>query len=259
MFNPSKAVKDKSEKAAKQKAIADLREWSLQLVPMDLQEGLIIDISEVICGDPTCAPVDTVFTMVWEPTGKGLFSIAAAPIEVTREELIEEFPVRFLVFPFENQLPNLCVQQDRETLELWKAGKRARWPKLPSLRFNIGDRVECRIGPHPVKGWAPGRIIKLYYSEPSWPPNMVVPYQIALHDGRLIFAPQDTDQLIRLRPPPAPDAPSSPEYVPEEYDGEYDDEEEGEYMDEGEEGDYEGHMEDHEEEETDEVAPQRKK
>ena len=25
---------------------------------------------------------------------------------------------------------------------------------------------------------------------------------------------QDTDQVIRLRPPPAPDAPSSPEYVP---------------------------------------------
>jgi hypothetical protein len=44
----------------------------------------------------------------------------------------------------------------------------------------------------------------------------VAPYQIALHDGRLIFAPQDTDQVIRLRPPAAPDAPSSPEYVPQE-------------------------------------------
>jgi len=62
---------------------------------------------------------------------------------------------------------------------------------------------------------------------------MVVPYQIALHDGRLIFAPQDTDQVIRLRPPPAPDAPSSPEYIPQEGDGE-----EGEDM-EGEEGEYE--------------------
>ncbi len=62
--------------------------------------------------------------------------------------------------------------QDRETLENWKAGRRARWPPLPQLRFKVGDRVECRIGPHPVKGWAPGRIIKLYYSEPNWPPNM---------------------------------------------------------------------------------------
>lgn len=116
----------------------------------------------------------------------------------------------------------------------------------------MGDRVECRVGPHPVKGWAPGRIIKLNYTEPNWPPNMyvflflmslcvnllfnrVAPYQIALHDGRLIFAPQDTDQVIRLRPPAAPDAPSSPEYVPNEEDfemedGEYEDEE-GEYED----------------------------
>ena len=46
--------------------------------------------------------------------------------------------------------------------------------------------------------------------------HRVAPYQIALHDGRLIFAPQDTDQVIRLRPPAAPDAPSSPEYVPRE-------------------------------------------
>jgi hypothetical protein len=70
----------------------------------------------------------------------------------------------------------------------------------------------------------------------------VVPYQIALHDGRLIFAPQDTDQVIRLRPPPAPDAPSSPEYVPNE-DDYYDEEgEEGEW--EEMEADEEGYEED---------------
>ncbi len=58
---------------------------------------------------------------------------------------------------------------------------------------------------------------------------MVAPYQIALHDGRLIFAPQDSDQVIRLRPTPAPDAPSSPEYVPSaEGEGGYGDDEEDE-------------------------------
>jgi len=208
MFNPSKAVKDKAEKAAKQKIISDLRSWAMHLVPEDLREGLLIDVSEVVCGDPSCAPVDTVFTFVWEPAGKGLFSIPAEPHEIDQDFLEEEFP-------------------DRDIIELWKAGKRARWPKLPELRFQVGDRVECRIGPHPVKGWAPGRIVKLYYSEPSWPPNMVVPYQIALHDGRLIFAPQDNDQLIRLRPPPAPDAPSSPVFMPRDDDD--DDGEEGEW------------------------------
>jgi len=218
MFNPAKAVKDKSEKAAKQKILSDLRAWATQLVPADLREGLLIDVSEVVCGDPSCAPVDTVFTFVWEPTGKGLFSIPLEPHEIDQEILQDEFP-------------------DIDTIALWKAGKRARWPKLPELRFQVGERVECRIGPHPVKGWAPGRIVKLYYSEPSWPPNMVVPYQIALHDGRLIFAPQDNDQLIRLRPPPAPDAPSSPEIVPREFDEdeeEFDEEMDDRHYEEGE-------------------------
>lgn len=155
MFNPGKANKDKAEKAAKKKALDDLRNWSLSIIDVDLQEGLIIDINEVICGDPSCAPIDTVFTLVWnnDVNGKGLFAIPAAPAEVTQDDLIEFFP-------------------DRDTLEQWKAGKRARWPKLPELRYQVGERVECRIGPHPVKGWAPGRIIKLYYSEPNWPPNM---------------------------------------------------------------------------------------
>jgi hypothetical protein len=39
---------------------------------------------------------------------------------------------------------------------------------------------------------------------------MTAPYQIALHDGRLIFAPQDVDQVIRRRATPPPDAPESP-------------------------------------------------
>ena len=91
----------------------------------------------------------------------------------------------------------------------------------------MGARVECRIGPHPVKGWAPGRVVKQFYRESNWPPNMFAPYQIALHDGRLIFAPQDSDNVIRLRPPPAEDAPSSPEFVLNEDDFEGDDADEG--------------------------------
>ena len=35
---------------------------------------------------------------------------------------------------------------------MWQSGKKARWPRLPDLRFKVQDRVECRIGPHPVKG-----------------------------------------------------------------------------------------------------------
>ncbi len=188
--------------------------------------GLLLDVKEVICGDPSCAPVDTVFTLVWGTTegGRGVFALPFAPEELSQEDIEDMFP-------------------DEETLTLWKAGKKAPWPKRPALRFDVGARVECRVGPHPVKGWASGRVIKLHYSEPSWPPNMVAPYQVALHDGRLIFAPQDTDQVIRLRPPAAPDAPSSPEY-------EFDENADYEDGEEEEDGDMEeGEMEEGEEEE----------
>ena len=191
MFDPSAKKAEKVLKAKRRKTCQQVQLWALDLVPQELREGLILDVKDVVCGDPSCAPVDTVFTMVWEEGGRGVFALPYAPEELDREEMKEVFP-------------------DEPTLAAWKAGKRARWPPKPPLRFEIGDRVDCRVGPHPVKGWAPGRVIRLNYSEPNWPPNMMAPYQIALHDGRLIFAPQDSDLVIRERPPPAPDAPSSP-------------------------------------------------
>lgn len=95
MFNPGKAAKDKAEKSAKKKAIDNLRNWSLSIIPIHLQENLIIDINEVVCGDPSCAPVDTVFTLVWsnEHNGKGLFAVPSTAAEITQDDLIEFFPV----------------------------------------------------------------------------------------------------------------------------------------------------------------------
>lgn len=199
MFLPSQNQAEKQLKAKMRKACQQVQLWALELVPQDLREGLILDVKDVACGDPNCAPIDTVFTMVWEEGGRGVFALPYSPEEFDEEEIKDVFP-------------------DHETLSAWKAGKRVSWPPKPPLRFDIGDRVDCRVGPHPVKGWAPGRVIRLKYSEPNWPPNMVAPYQIALHDGRLIFAPQDSDLVIRARPPPAPDAPSSP--IPPELMGE---------------------------------------
>jgi len=194
MFDPAKVKGEKAAKAAIKRALADLTLWSNLLVPASLQEGLIVDVKEVQCGDPSCAPIDTVFTFVWQSGGRGMFTVPFSSQEIaTQDDLLQLFP-------------------DVETLSAWHSGKRALWPRRPELRFGVGARVSCRVGPHPVKGWAPGRIVRLHYTEPSWPPNMVAPYQIALQDGRLIFAPQDTDKVIKLRPPPAPDAPSSPDY-----------------------------------------------
>ncbi len=209
MFVPKKGAND--EKAKKKKVINTLKSWCEPFIPIQYKEGLVFDISEQICGDPSCAPIDTVFTFVWANGGRGMFAIPMAPDELQSEDIQDIFP-------------------DEETISKWHAGQNAPWPPEPELRFTIGDRVECRVGPHPVKGWAAGRIVRLHYSEPNWPANMVAPYQIQLHDGRLIYAPQDVDQLIRLRAPAGPNDPPSPEVIypadGEQEEGEYEDVEE---------------------------------
>jgi hypothetical protein len=186
--------------------LTDIKEWCTERIPETYRVGLLFEVNEQICGDPSCAPIDTVFTFIWADGGRGMFALPLAPDEVQKEDIAEIFP-------------------DVETLDKWKRGIRCRWPPEPALRFAIGERVECRVGPHPVKGWAAGRIVRLHYSEPNWPPNMVAPYQIQLHDGRLIYAPQDVDQLIRLRPPAKETDPPSPEVKYPEDGGDLEDDE----------------------------------
>ena len=92
MFDPKK-TKNNKEKAEKAQIIKNLKEWSLSIIPIDSQVDLDLDIREVICGDPSCAPVDTVFTMIWPNGGKGIFALPMAPHEVNQDDLIENFPV----------------------------------------------------------------------------------------------------------------------------------------------------------------------
>ena len=67
-------------------------------------------------------------------------------------------------------------------------------PTRPPLRFAVGDRVRCCVAPDQ---WAGGRVARLWYREDAWPVERVAPYQVALDDGELIFAPADDDDVIR--------------------------------------------------------------
>lgn len=104
--------------------------------------------------------------------------------EVTKEELEANFPTK-------------------EVLEKWQKGEEADWPpvgeptEMPELRFDMGTKVLCRIGPDEEKDWAPGTVAMLWYREPNWPPGSLAPYKVKLDDGRDIFAPGDMDQIIR--------------------------------------------------------------
>ena len=65
--------------------------------------------------------------------------------------------------------------------------------KLASLRFDLGDPVECNTS----NGWVSGVVAGRMYRDDFMPPGMVAPYQIELHNGTMIWAPEDDDDFIR--------------------------------------------------------------
>ncbi|EJK50047.1 hypothetical protein THAOC_31023 [Thalassiosira oceanica] len=65
----------------------------------------------------------------------------------------------------------------------------------PSLRFEVGQTVYCKIGPNPID-WKKGKVAKLWHREKSWPPDMVAPYKVKLGKKKYIFAPRDSDDLV---------------------------------------------------------------
>ena len=62
------------------------------------------------------------------------------------------------------------------------------------LRFKVGDRVKCCVD---EGRWASGTVIELWYTEDSFAQGFYAPYQVELDEGRLIFAPEDSDACIR--------------------------------------------------------------
>jgi hypothetical protein len=66
-------------------------------------------------------------------------------------------------------------------------------------RFEKGTEVLCCTGDHE---WSRGVIVALNHREPNWPRYKGVPYQVQLHDGRLVFAPFDVDECCRKVVPP---------------------------------------------------------
>jgi len=192
MFLPPSAD-DQTQKDAEEKlrreAYSKIESWASIAIPSEIRDGVDISAQEFQCGDPNCSPVDTAVTILFPSGGRGMLGLPMEAKEVTEEELTSAFPTK-------------------NVLEAWHRGEDADWPPepkeeteenvLPDLRFEVGTRVMCRIGPDPVTGWTRGEITQLWYREASWPPQAWAPYKVKLDDGRDIFAPGDMDQVIKL-------------------------------------------------------------
>ncbi|GFH57899.1 hypothetical protein CTEN210_14375 [Chaetoceros tenuissimus] len=190
MFLPDN-MKNTTEEAnadnLRKKAYANIEKWSMEIIPERIRKGVQISVQEVQCGDPDCAPIDTAIAILFPAGGRGMMGLPLEAHEVTKEILEENFPYG-------------------EVLEKWAKGEDAEWPpmedmmgQLPELRFDVGDKVECRVGADEVTGWAKGEVIQLWYREQGWQDGSFAPYKIRLDDGRDIFAPADVDQVIRAQ------------------------------------------------------------
>lgn len=185
MFLPE-AVDEKKQADERRKiAFKNIEGWCLDLVPEDIREDALISAQEVQCNDPYCAPIDTSVSIIFTSGGDGILGFPMEAHEVTEEEVKGKFPTE-------------------DVLVKWQKGEDADWPplnedyvQLPELRFDVGTKVYCRVGPDADKDWAPGIVIQLWYTEKNWPPGSYAPYKIKLEDGRQIFAPGDMDAVIK--------------------------------------------------------------
>ncbi|OLP85142.1 hypothetical protein AK812_SmicGene33900 [Symbiodinium microadriaticum] len=83
-----------------------------------------------------------------------------------------------------------CVEGRRQQRQ--RVPLSAQPPEAQTLRFGVGDRVECNID-----GFQTGTVVKLNYHDPGWPEERTVPYQVRLDSGVTIFATKDCDECIR--------------------------------------------------------------
>jgi len=172
------------------KTYAAVESMIMSRIKPEHHDSAQVHVQEVQCGDPSCAPIDTVCMIMFESGGRGQFGMPFESHEVN-DEILDQF----------------CPPEN--ILQAWFEGSKVEWspfedddddmedPADVELRFAVGKKVQCRTGADPVTGWASGEVIQLWYREANWPPNQMAPYKIKLEDGRNIFAPADQPEIIR--------------------------------------------------------------
>lgn len=187
MFLPDAAAMNEKRMAdeRRKQAFRNIETWSMELIPPAIRDAAVISAQEFNCNDPNCSPVDTSVSIMFQSGMDGYLGLPMYAHEVSKEELVSKFPTS-------------------DILEAWYRGEDAEWPPtenlLPQLRFEVGTKVLCRIGPDAERDWAPGTIMQLWYAEKDWPEGSFAPYKVKLDDGRQIFAPGDMDQVVRRLP-----------------------------------------------------------
>uniref|UniRef100_A0A7S1BB40 Uncharacterized protein n=1 Tax=Corethron hystrix TaxID=216773 RepID=A0A7S1BB40_9STRA len=225
MFLPESLQPDGDDPGARDRdkerndAVHRIEGWVHEHMPPPYRDdpSITINVREQECGDPNCSPVDVVIMLLFPHNGNLIVSLPMVAADVVRADVTAALP------PYDDGDARLAAA-GRRVWESCMTGGEGYWPpldyeeedapvpdpmatdpdepdlaSLPPLRFAVGTLVECRMAPDPVTGWSPGFIVRQWYRDPNWAYGQYAPYQVALDDGREIFAPADVDQVVRRR------------------------------------------------------------
>lgn len=136
-----------------------------------------VEVVQTTCTNPACSRLEphTFVYVNWSTGGSGSFVIPLSLSNIDKDVCMKYLPTK-------------------EVMTKWCNGIRAEWPERLALRFPLGAMVQCRTD----HGWCYGKISCLYYSEEGWSPLLTAPYQVRLFNGCFVYAPFDSDDVIRL-------------------------------------------------------------
>lgn len=73
MFLPGNKTTDAAKAKAdaeRNQAYSRIEDWAREEIPLSIRDGVNISVQEVICGDPTCAPIDTAIAIIFPRYGR---------------------------------------------------------------------------------------------------------------------------------------------------------------------------------------------
>lgn len=89
MFLPGRSAE--KEKEEQKRHFSQVEEWSLQIIPAEFSQGTDVSVQEVQCGDPDCAPIDTLVTMFFARYERPMMKIAMSTCTVDDDDTASPF------------------------------------------------------------------------------------------------------------------------------------------------------------------------
>lgn len=91
MFLPGRNAEQ--EKAEQKKVLKKLEGWVTELIPEAFRADCTVSVQEVQCGDPNCAPIDTLITLIFQR-----YVVFFLREDAGRTELAQHFNEHVVIF-----------------------------------------------------------------------------------------------------------------------------------------------------------------